>query len=185
MIVQALAIPEVKLITPTRHADARGYFSETYNARALRDAGVDVAFVQDNESLSRPAGVVRGLHFQIPPFAQAKLVRVVKGRVFDVAVDIRVGAPTYGRHVTVELDGERGEQVLVPEGFAHGLMTLVPDTVVAYKVSDFYAPDHDRGILWNDPELGIPWPMGAGRATVSDRDVRQPRFRDLDPFFPA
>ncbi|MYE10854.1 MAG: dTDP-4-dehydrorhamnose 3,5-epimerase [Gammaproteobacteria bacterium] len=183
MRVQELGIADVKVLVPVRHGDRRGFFSEVYNRRVLEAAGIAVDFVQDNHSLSAERGTVRGLHFQIPPFAQTKLVRVVRGSVFDVAVDVRHGSPTFGRHVSVILSAAEGNQVLVPAGFAHGLMTLQADTEVLYKVSDYYAPDHDRGILWNDPALGIDWPVDAARAVLSDKDRMQPRLGDFDTPF--
>ena len=179
----ALAIPDVLLITPARFGDARGFFSETYNAAALRAVGIDATFVQDNQSLSRQRGVVRGLHFQTPPHAQGKLVRVLAGRILDVAVDIRVGSPTYGRHVSAELSAENGAQLWVPAGFAHGFCTLAPDSEVFYKVTDYYAPDCDAGICWDDPELNIAWPVGATEAVLSAKDVKLPRLADIGACF--
>ena len=176
MQVQALTIPDVKMLTPRKFGDSRGFFSEVYNRRALAEAGIDTEFVQDNHSLSACRGTVRGLHFQTPPHAQDKLVRVVRGSVFDVAVDLRRGSPTYGLHVGAVLSAEVWNQILVPVGFAHGFMTLEPDTEVVYKVSDFYAPDHDEGLLWNDPTLGIRWPMPEEEAVLSDKDRDQPGF---------
>lgn len=176
--VMELEIPDVKLITPVKHGDSRGFFSETYNQRDLAAAGINTEFVQDNHSLSGPRGTVRGLHYQLPPFAQDKLLRVVRGSVLDIAVDVRRGSPTFGRHVSVVLSAEDWTQVLVPAGFAHGFCTLEPDTEVIYKVSDYYAPEHDRGILWNDPDLGIEWPVDAGEALLSERDRKHPRLQD-------
>ncbi len=150
-----LKIPDVKVLTPKKNGDHRGFFSEVYNRKTLAEAGIDITFVQDNHAFSAEKGVVRGLHFQIPPFAQDKLVRVVRGSVFDVAVDLRRGSPTYGQHVSVVLSAEAWNQILVPIGFAHGLMTLEPDTEVLYKVSNYYSAEHDKGLLWNDPALGI------------------------------
>lgn len=181
--IQSLAIPEVRLIRPQRIGDSRGFFSETYNRRALAEAGIDLDFVQDNHSLSREKGVVRGLHFQIPPYAQAKLVRVSRGAVFDVAVDIRRGSPTFGKHVAVVLSAENRNQVFVPIGFAHGFMTLEPDTEVSYKATGYYAPEHDRGLLWNDPDLGIRWPLPEPEAILSEKDRAQLSFRDLPGSF--
>ena len=183
MQVEPLAIADVKVLVPVRHGDHRGYFSEVYNKRLLAEAGIAIDFVQDNQSLSAERGTVRGLHFQVPPFAQAKLVRVVRGSVFDVAVDLRKGSPTFGRHVTAVLSAREGNQVLVPVGFAHGLMTLEPDTEVVYKVSDYFAPDHDLGILWNDPALAIDWPISEERAVLSDKDRRQPEFAAFETPF--
>ena len=183
MQVEELAIPSVKMLKPQKHDDQRGFFSEVYSARKCAKAGISIQFVQDNHSRSAKKGTVRGLHFQTPPFAQDKLVRVVRGAVFDVAVDLREGSPTYGRHVSAVLSAGRWNQILVPIGFAHGFMTLEPDTEVLYKVSDYYAPDHDEGLLWNDPALGIEWPIPAAEAILSDKDMRQPRLSELrSPF---
>ena len=179
MEVVPLAIPDVKLITPRRFSDPRGFFAETFSRRRFAEAGLTADFVQDNQSLSRPAGTVRGLHFQRPPFAQAKLVRVLRGAVFDVAVDLRPGSPSYGRHVTAELSAENGTMIFVPEGFAHGFCTLQPDTEVFYKVNRDYAPQHEGGILWNDAALGIAWPVEAADAVLSDRDRRWPTFSEF------
>ena len=179
MNVDNLHISDVKFLTPKKHGDHRGFFSEVYNRRALAEAGIEIEFVQDNHSLSAEKGTVRGLHFQSPPFAQDKLVRVVRGSVFDVAVDLRKGSATYGEHVGVVLSAEAWNQLLVPIGFAHGFMTLEADTEVVYKVSDYYAPDHDHGLLWNDPALGIRWPMAEEEAVLSDRDRVQPRLSEL------
>ena len=183
MRLEALSIPAVKVLTPVRHGDRRGFFSEAYSRRTLAAAGIDVEFVQDNHSLSTAAGTVRGLHFQAPPFAQEKLVRVVRGAAFAVAVDLRRGAATCGRHASVVLSARDGNQLLVPVGFAHGFMTLEPDTEVLYKVSNYYAPGHDRGIRWDDPELAIPWPLEAGAAVLSPRDGALPAFAALDSPF--
>ena len=183
MQVEATAIAAVKLVKPARFDDSRGFFSETYNRRGLARAAIDVAFVQDNLSLSRRAGTVRGLHFQTPPHAQAKLVSVVTGRVLDVAVDIRRGSPTFGRHVAVELSAASGEQLFVPEGFAHGFCTLEPDTRLAYKVSAFYDGDHDHGIRWDDPALAIPWPVAHDSALLSEKDAALPRLADIESAF--
>ncbi len=183
MEVTCLAIPDVKVLVPRRFGDGRGFFSEVYNRRALHDAGVDLDFVQDNHSLSAARGTVRGLHFQVPPFAQDKLVRVVRGSVFDVAVDLRRGSPTYGRHATAVVSAREWNQILVPVGFAHGLMTLEEDTEVLYKVTDYYAPDHDQGIRWNDPALGIEWPMGEDAAVLSEKDRQQPLLADFESPF--
>ena len=178
MEILETAIAEVKVLVPVRHGDHRGFFSEVYNRKRLEAAGIALDFVQDNHSRSARRGTVRGLHFQVPPHAQAKLVRVVRGAAFDVAVDLRRGSPTFGRHVTVTLSADAGNQVLVPEGFAHGLMTLEADTEILYKVSDHYAPDHDQGILWNDPALGIDWPIPPAEAVLSDKDRSLPLLAD-------
>lgn len=173
----------VKLITLKRHEDERGWFSETYNQRVLAEHGIDAVFRQDNHSYSREAGVMRGLHFQAPPHAQAKLVRCVRGAIWDVAVDIRIGSPTYGRWAAATLSADNGSQLFVPIGFAHGFVTTAPDTEVIYKVTDFYAPECDRGIAWDDPDLALPWPLPAGGAVLSDKDRALPCLRDLgSPF---
>ncbi|MBX7198832.1 MAG: dTDP-4-dehydrorhamnose 3,5-epimerase [Rhodospirillaceae bacterium] len=177
------AIPDIKVVVPKKHGDARGFFSETYTRRALTAGGIGVEFVQDNHAFSATKGTVRGLHFQTPPMAQAKLVRVVRGAILDVAVDIRTGSPTYGKHVAVELSAERWNQIFIPEGFAHGLVTLTPDVEVLYKVSQYYSAAHDKGLLWNDPALDIPWPVTAGEALLSDKDKIQPRLAALPAYF--
>lgn len=179
MDVQTLEIPDVRIIRPKKHGDHRGFFSEVYNKQAFAEAGIDLDFVQDNHSLSAETGTLRGLHFQTPPFGQDKLVRCVKGAILDVAVDLRSGSPTYGRHVAAEITAEGWNQILVPIGFAHGFITLVPDTEVIYKVTNYYAPAHDKGILWNDPALGIDWPLPAGGAVLSDKDTKQPLLADI------
>jgi dTDP-4-dehydrorhamnose 3,5-epimerase len=178
MEITPLEIGDVKLVKAKRFDDERGFFSEVYKQSAFAEAGVAVEFVQDNHSRSARAGTVRGLHFQLPPFAQTKLVRVTRGRILDVAVDVRSGSPTFGRHVAVELSEENWLQLLVPAGFAHGYCTLEPDTEVLYKVSAAYAPQCDAGILWNDPDLGIAWPVDAPGAVVSDKDRNLPRLKD-------
>ena len=186
MHVRALNVPDVKVLSPRRIGDRRGFFSEVYNRRTLAGAGIDVEFVQDNHASSAREGTVRGLHFQAPPRAQAKLVRVARGSVFDVAVDLRRGSPTYGRHASVVLSARAWNQVLVPAGFAHGYMTLEPDTEILYKVSDYHAPDHEAGLLWNDPALGIRWPIDERDAVLSDRDRALPPFAGFEtPFGPA
>ena len=183
MHIESLEIPEVKLLVPKKYGDQRGFFSEVYNRAAFAAAGIDIEFLQDNHSRSAEKGTVRGLHYQAPPFAQDKLVRVISGAVFDVAVDIRRGSPTYGHHIGVELSDAAWNQLLVPTGFAHGFMTLEPGTEVIYKVSAHYAPDHDFGVLWNDQDLNIAWPMAPTNVILSDKDREQPFFRDLvSPF---
>ena len=177
------AIEAVTIVAPKRFGDERGFFSEVYNASAFAEAGIETLFVQDNHSLSARVGTVRGLHFQSPPHAQVKLVRVTRGRILDVAVDLRRSSPTYGRHVAVELSAQNWRQLLVPVGFAHGFCTLEPDTEVVYKVSAPYAAAHDLGLAWDDPALGIAWPVGPAEATLSDKDRRQPRLADLPPYF--
>jgi len=183
MRVTPTDLPDVKLIVPKKFEDARGFFVETYSRRALAAQGIDTVFVQDNLSLSRPAGTVRGLHFQTPPFAQDKLIQVTRGSILDVAVDIRAGSPSFGRHVAVRLSAADPTQMLVPIGFAHGFCTLEPDTEVMYKVSAFYSGEHDRGIRWNDSALAIAWPVTAGRAILSDKDTRNSMLADLPPVF--
>lgn len=183
MQAEALTIPDVKVLTPARLGDDRGFFSEVYNRRTLAKLGLDTVFVQDNHSSSPRRGTVRGLHFQVPPRAQVKLVRVVRGSAFDVAVDLRCGSPTYARHVSVVLSAAAWNQVLVPAGFAHGFMTLEPGTEVAYKVSNFHAPEHDRGLAWNDPLLAIRWPIGESEAVLSDRDRSLPGFAGFETPF--
>lgn len=183
MDIERLAIPEVLIIKPRRFGDHRGFFSETWNRAAFREAGIDLDFVQDNHSLSAERGTLRGLHFQTPPHAQDKLVRVVRGAILDVAVDIRAGSPTYGRWVAAEISAEAWNQILVPKGFAHGFCTLTPDTEVIYKVTDVYAPDCDKGLAWDDPALGIDWPVTADAVVLSDKDRRHPRLADLPAYF--
>lgn len=182
-IIESLDIPEVKVIRPTRHRDQRGFFSETYSKSALAEAGINVEFVQDNHAMSVRKGTIRGLHFQVSPFAQDKLVRVVRGAIFDVAVDIRGGSPTYGRHVSAIISSEAWNQIFVPIGFAHGFATLEAHTEVLYKVSKFYSPDDDKGLLWNDPALQIEWPVSEAVATLSERDRNQPKLEDLPSYF--
>jgi dTDP-4-dehydrorhamnose 3,5-epimerase len=183
MDIVALAIPDVKLIRPKKFGDHRGFFSETYSRQAFAAAGFDYEFVQDNHSLSSEVGTVRGLHFQLPPFAQDKLVRVVRGAILDVAVDIRKDSPTYGRHVHAVISAAEWNQILIPTGFAHGFCTLEPDTEVIYKVTNFYSPEHDRGLLWNDPDLGIDWPVTAEQARLSDKDRVHPGLAALAEVF--
>jgi dTDP-4-dehydrorhamnose 3,5-epimerase len=183
MMVVPTRIPEVKLLHMKRYRDERGFFSETYSRRALAAARLDRDFVQDNHSLSVPSGVVRGLHFQIPPFEQDKLVRVIRGAILDVAVDLRCGSPTYGQHIAEIIRAEDWVQIFIPAGFAHGFCTLAPETEVLYKVSAHYAPAHDRGLLWDDPALGIAWPLGPDEAILSDKDRRHPRLAELPPHF--
>jgi dTDP-4-dehydrorhamnose 3,5-epimerase len=183
MNVVSLAIADVKLITPRKFGDSRGFFSEVYSAKALSAAGIDIGFVQDNHSLSVETGTIRGLHFQKPPHAQAKLVRVARGRILDVAVDLRRGSPTFGRHVSAELSADNWAQLLVPAGFAHGFCTLEPNCEVLYKVDAHYAPQSDAGVLWCDPALGIDWPVAAGKALLSDKDAKLPLLKDIGEVF--
>ncbi|HWM81073.1 MAG TPA: dTDP-4-dehydrorhamnose 3,5-epimerase [Pseudolabrys sp.] len=181
--VRRLAIPDIVVLTPKRHADERGFFAETYSKRTLADAGFDLEFVQDNLSHSRRAGTLRGLHYQAPPFAQTKLVQVIRGRILDVAVDIRRASTSFGEHVTAELSAENGEQILVPVGFAHGFCTLEPDTVVTYKVTNYYSAAHDLGIYWNDPTLKINWPFKAEDVEISLKDSKQPLMKNIERLF--
>jgi dTDP-4-dehydrorhamnose 3,5-epimerase len=183
MKIERLDIPDVMVITPARYGDARGFFSETYSTRRYADAGIGQPFVQDNHSLSARAGVVRGLHCQIAPSVQGKLLRVVKGAIWDVAVDIRHGSPTYGRHVGVELSAANWSQIWVPGGFLHGFCTLQPDTEVIYKVTADYDPATERGVIWNDPDLALPWPVAAADAVLSDKDAKLPRLAECDLWF--
>lgn len=183
MKVVETTIADVKLITPVRHRDDRGYFSETYVKKVLTNAGIDCDFVQDNHSLSGLRGTIRGLHFQTPPFAQVKLVRVIRGAIFDVAVDLRPGSPSYARHVSATLTAEEGTQILIPVGFAHGFCTLEPNTEVIYKVTDYYSPTHDKGLLWNDPALDIDWPVSGAEAVLSEQDRARPCLTDTPQYF--
>lgn len=172
--VDKTALDGVLIVTPRRFGDHRGFFEETWNRATHEAAGLNFDWVQDNHSLSEAAGTVRGLHFQAPPRAQAKLVRCGRGRLFDVAVDIRAGSPTYGRWVGVELSFENGRQLLIPAGFAHGFMTLEPGTEVLYKCSDFYAPETEGSLRWDDPKIGIDWPDPGAPVTLSDKDAAAP-----------
>lgn len=183
MRITQTPLPGVLLIQPERYEDPRGYFVETYNRQTFAAARVDAAFVQDNQSLSRRQGTIRGLHFQSTPFAQAKLVRVLRGLILDVVVDIRHGSPAFGRHFKIELSEGDDTSLFVPVGFAHGFCTLVDDTLVAYKVSNFYSRDHDLGVRWNDPDLAIDWPVGPNDAIVSDKDRSLPLLRDTPRYF--
>ena len=181
--VKPSELPEVLVFTPKRFGDARGFLSETYNERRWRDLGIDLRFVQDNHSHSAQLGTVRGLHYQLLPHAQDKLVRVPRGAILDVAVDIRAGSPTFGRHVSTVISAEAWNQILVPSGFAHGYATLEPDTEVFYKTTDFYAPDFERAIRWNDPAIGIEWGLAQGQAVVSERDAQAPLLADAVDLF--
>jgi dTDP-4-dehydrorhamnose 3,5-epimerase len=183
MQVVSTAIPEVKEIRPVRHRDPRGFFSEIFREAVLREHGIDVPFVQENHSLSVDRGVIRGLHFQTEPASQAKLVRVGAGSILDVAVDIRRGSPNYGKHVAVVLSAADGNQLFVPEGFAHGFCTLEPNTEVFYKVNRYYSPAHDCGLAWDDPVLGIAWPVSGEAALLSDKDRRHPVLAELPAYF--
>lgn len=181
MKVEETALPGVMILTPTRHGDARGFFSESWNRQRMRDAGIDIDFVQDNHSLSAKTGTMRGLHFQSPPHAQAKLVRCGKGALYDVAVDIRRGSPTYGQWVGVDLSFENGRQLLVPAGFLHGFVTRVPDTEIIYKCSDYYSPECDGAVHWDS--CGINWDIDAADILLSEKDAKAPKLDDFDSPF--
>ena len=182
MNVERTEIPEVKIMTPRRLSDGRGFFSEVFSVREF--SAIDSpAFVQDNHSLSSRSFTIRGLHFQINPRAQGKLVRVARGRVLDIAVDIRRSSPTFGKYVAVELSAENWRQLWVPIGFAHGFCTLEPDTEVLYKVTDYYSAEHDRGLAFDDPDLAIPWPVSSDAAILSEKDRGHPRLASLGEFF--
>jgi dTDP-4-dehydrorhamnose 3,5-epimerase len=183
MQITELELPGVRLIQPKRFGDHRGYFAETWSAAKFAEAGLPTTWVQDNESLSAEKGTVRGLHFQRPPHAQAKLIRCIQGSILDVAVDLRQGSPTFGQHLTRVLDGTNGDQLFVPKGFAHGFATLEPDCLVQYKVNDIYAPHLDSGVIWNDPALGIDWQTDSPDAVLSEKDQKLPTLAELDnPF---
>ena len=180
--IQPTALPGVLILTPRRFGDARGFFSESWNAKRMAEHGLHFDFVQDNHSLSAQVGTVRGLHFQSPPHAQDKLVRCGRGRLFDVAVDIRKGSPTYGQWVGEELSFENGRQLLVPAGFLHGFVTREPDTEICYKCTDYYAPECDGAVRWDDPDIGIDWRL-TGEAVLSDKDAAAPLLADFDSPF--
>jgi len=183
MKLSPTTLPDVVEIVPARHADARGYFSETFRLDWFVANVSGLGFVQENQSLSRRRGVIRGLHFQSEPFAQGKLVRCIAGAIFDVAVDIRRGSPHFGRWTAVTLTAEDGNQLWVPPGFLHGFCTLTEDAVVSYKVTAYYSRDNDLGVRWNDPDIGIQWPAEADPATLSDKDARQPLLKELGHYF--
>jgi dTDP-4-dehydrorhamnose 3,5-epimerase len=183
MQVEDATIPAVKIVTPKKHGDARGFFSEVYSRTAWDNAGLDFTFVQDNHSFSVATGTLRGLHFQTPPFAQAKLVRVARGAILDVAVDIRRSSPTFGKFVAVELSAENWRQLLIPIGFAHAFITLEPNAEVLYKTTAPYSAAHDRGVAWDDSGLGIDWPMSACGPILSDKDRRWPQLKEAPELF--
>jgi dTDP-4-dehydrorhamnose 3,5-epimerase len=183
MDIHEFAIKGLKLIIPKRFSDARGYFQETWSDRVYREQIGDATFVQDNLSLSLRKGTIRGLHYQKPPFAQGKLVRVGRGAVYDVAVDVRKRSPTYGQHIATTLRALDGAQLWVPPGFLHGFCTLEDNTEVCYKVTSYYSAAHDAGVLWNDPDLGIKWPVDEVAVVLSEKDRSLPRLRDLPGFF--
>ncbi len=183
MDVTTTDLPDVKIITPPRFGDQRGFFSEIYNRRALAEIGITVEFIQENHAYSADRGTLRGLHFQCPPATQTKLLRVARGAVLDVVVDLRRGSPTYGRHVMVELTAEAGNQIFCPKGFAHGILTLLPHTEITYKVDAYYAPELDLGVRFDDPDLAIDWPYPHEEMVLSEKDRNQPWFRDLPEIF--
>lgn len=176
-------IPDVKILVPKQYKDHRGFFSEVYSRKALADVGIAADFLQDNHSLSVEKGVLRGLHYQLPPMAQDKLIRVIRGAILDVAVDVRRSSPTFGKHVTALVSADNWRQIYIPAGFAHGFVTLEPHTEVLYKVTAFYSPQHERGIRWNDPALGIEWGLSDGQAILSDRDQHHPTLAAATDFF--
>jgi dTDP-4-dehydrorhamnose 3,5-epimerase len=173
-----------RIVTTKRHVDKRGWFSESFHEQRLRELGIICRFVQDNQSSSNNAGTLRGLHFQLPPAAQAKLVMVVRGKILDVAVDVRRGSPTYGKHISAELSADCGRQLYIPIGFAHGFLTLTDDVLVIYKVSEYYAPAYDSGLRFDDPDISVPWPMSKDTIVISDKDARLPYLREFDSPFP-
>jgi len=175
-------LEDVIVIEPAVFGDHRGWFMETYSDSKMKEAGIDLTFVQDNQSFSATKGTLRGLHYQLAPKAQTKLVRCTRGAIFDVAVDIREGSPTYGKWFGIELSAENKKQLLVPKGFAHGFMTLTDDAEVQYKVDELYAPECDRGILWNDPDIGIEWPMEV-TPVLSAKDEKAPLLNDVENNF--
>jgi dTDP-4-dehydrorhamnose 3,5-epimerase len=181
--VESLPLEGVLRVVPKRFGDARGFFSETYNREAFRAVGIDCDFVQDNHSRSAERGTVRGLHFQIAPHPQAKLVRVLRGAIFDIAVDLRRASPTFGRSCGTTLTADDGSQIFIPRGFAHGFCTLEAGTEVIYKVDSLYSREHERGLRWNDPGLNIEWPIAAGEAVLNERDRQWPLFADLAAYF--
>jgi dTDP-4-dehydrorhamnose 3,5-epimerase len=183
MRAEPQSIPEVLLITPDRFGDDRGFFSETWSHKRYAEISIPELFVQDNHSLSREAGVVRGLHCQLAPSAQGKLIRVVRGAIWDVAIDIRHGSPTYGQHVAVVLSAENWQQLWIPRGFLHGFATLVPDTEVIYKVTAPYDPVHERAVIWNDPDVALPWPVDESKVVLSAKDAKAPLLADSPTWF--
>ena len=175
-------IPGLVILEPKVFGDERGFFMESYNKNLFEENGIRIDFIQDNHARSGPVGVLRGLHCQLPPMAQTKLVRVTAGSVFDVAVDLRKGSPTYGKHVSVVLSASNFRQFLIPQGFAHGYVTLEENTEFQYKVDNYYSPENDAGIIWNDPDLGLDWPL-EGEPVLSGKDKILPRLKDFDSPF--
>jgi len=183
MLIEDTPLAGVKLVTPRRFGDHRGFFSESYSAKVMAEHGIDTVFVQDNHSLSMTVGTIRGLHFQNPPHAQDKLVRCGRGCLFDVAVDIRKGSPTYGLWFGAELSFENGRQLLIPKGFAHGFVTRAPETEIVYKCSDYYHPETEGALIWNDPDIGIDWGLGDLAPVLSGKDAVAGRLADFDSAF--
>ena len=183
MQIKFTKLPGVLIFEPRKHGDHRGFFSEVYNSEQLSKHGIEIDFLQDNQSLSEKSGTLRGLHYQAPPFAQDKLVRVLRGSILDVAVDIRHGSPTFGTHITEIISAEKWNQIFVPKGFAHGFITLEDSTEVIYKVSNYYAPDFDFGIKWNDPEINIDWGVNNADVIISEKDQNQPYLNEIDTPF--
>jgi dTDP-4-dehydrorhamnose 3,5-epimerase len=183
VVIESFPPPGLLAIVPSKHQDARGYLSETYSRRRFGDLGVDIDFVQDNHTFSVAKGTIRGLHFQIPPHEQGKLVRVLRGAILDVVVDIRHGSPAFGQPIAVELSAENWRQLYVPPGFAHGFCTLTPEAEVLYRMTRYYAPEADKGLAFDDPDLGIEWPVELSAAILSDKDRKHPRLRDLPVHF--
>ena len=183
MKIQSTTIEDVKIICPKKFGDHRGFFSETYSSETFAAKGLHLTFCQDNHSMSQQAGTIRGLHFQINPFAQSKLLRVVRGSIYDVAIDIRQGSPTYGEWVGYTISADLWNQILIPAGFAHGFCTLESQTEVQYKVTAPYSPDHERGIAWDDQDLAIDWPLNGKTETLSEKDTKYPSFSELPKYF--
>lgn len=183
MNISSTSINDVKIITPKKFADSRGMFSETYNLKRFSENGIELNFVQDNHVSTQRPGTIRGLHFQTDPAAQGKLVRVTRGEILDVAVDLRRSSKTFGRWVSEILSAENGKQILVPVGFAHGYCTLVADSEVVYKVTDYWSPDHERGVIWSDPDLAIDWRVAHDQVMVADKDAQLPSWKALTDFF--
>lgn len=179
MLIERLQISGLLVLKPRRHEDKRGYFSETFNEITFRNMVAECRFVQDNQSYSRSRATIRGLHFQAPPHAQSKLVSVLQGSIYDVAVDIRRGSATFGHWLGKTLSAASGEQFYIPSGFAHGYCTLEPETIVAYKVDQHYFKDSEGGVRWDDPDLSIDWPVAADEIFISEKDRHLPRLRDL------
>lgn len=183
MKVTPLAIPDVKLIDTKVFADNRGFFLESYSKRAFENIGIETDFVQDNHSLSKEAGVIRGLHFQYPPYAQTKLVRVTKGEIWDVAVDLRKGSPTYGEYVSTKLSADSFKMLFIPVGFAHGFVTLTANCEIQYKTDSYYAPNHEGGVRWDDPDIAIQWPLEHTSVILSEKDAVLPSFASFQGAF--